>query len=100
PDRTPLSAHKGARPIVIVVTASQQSQRSRRSTVARKRDVSKKTGRRPGKAHDMIPKGWGPCPGRRSLRKTKNPDRHGFWGRFVKSLQNTAFRRFSVAFHG
>jgi hypothetical protein len=27
-------------------------------------------------------------------------DRHGFWGRFVKSLQNTAFRRFSVAFHG
>ena len=28
------------------------------------------------------------------------PDRHGFWGRFVKSLQNTAFRRFSVAFHG
>ena len=30
----------------------------------------------------------------------KSPDRHGFWGRFVKSLQNTAFRRFSVAFHG
>ena len=30
----------------------------------------------------------------------KNPDRHGFWGRFVKSLQNTASRRFSVAFHG
>ena len=28
------------------------------------------------------------------------PDRHGFWGRFVKSLQNTASRRFSVAFHG
>ena len=28
------------------------------------------------------------------------PDRHGFWGRFVKSLQNTAFRQFSVAFHG
>ena len=26
-------------------------------------------------------------------------DRHGFWGRFVKSLQNTASRRFSVAFH-
>jgi len=29
-----------------------------------------------------------------------NPDRHGFWGRFVKSLQDTASRRFSVAFHG
>ena len=25
---------------------------------------------------------------------------HGFWGRFVKSLQDTASRRFSVAFHG
>ena len=42
-----------------------------------------------------------------TLRKKKDlpagkkvPDRHGFWGRFVKSLQNTAFRRFSVAFHG
>ena len=32
--------------------------------------------------------------------ETALPDRHGFWGRFVKSLQNTAFRRFSVAFHG
>ena len=27
-------------------------------------------------------------------------DRHGFWGWFVKSLQNTASRRFSVVFHG
>ena len=27
-------------------------------------------------------------------------DRHGFWGRFVKSLQNTTSQRFSVAFHG
>ena len=30
----------------------------------------------------------------------KIADRHGFWGRFVKFLQNTAFRRFSVAFRG
>ena len=43
--------------------------------MARKRDVSKKTGRRPGKAQDMIPKGWGLCPGRRSLRKTKKSTR-------------------------
>jgi prevent-host-death family protein len=35
-----------------------------------------------------------------SSRRIKGTDRHGFWGRFVKSLQNTAFRRFSVAFHG
>ena len=34
------------------------------------------------------------------LNSLRFPDRHGFWGRFVKSLQNTAFRRFSVAFHG
>ena len=31
---------------------------------------------------------------------SKFSDRHGFWGRFVKSLQNTASRRFAVAFHG
>ena len=28
------------------------------------------------------------------------PDRHGFWGRVEKSLQNTTSQRFSVAFHG
>ena len=39
-------------------------------------------------------------PEKQGLRPRKFADRHGFWGRFVKSLQNTAFRRFSVAFHG
>ena len=33
-------------------------------------------------------------------RPDRVPDRHGFWGRFVKSVQDTASRRFSVAFHG
>ena len=68
------------RPGPIVVTASQQSQRSRRTTVARKRDVSKKTGRRPGKAHDMIPgpsepsqdKKINPGDGREDMKKRKN----------------------------
>ena len=41
-----------------------------------------------------------PYPAVRWQTGNKFPDRHGFWGRFVKSLQNTASRRFSVAFHG
>ena len=58
--------------------------------------VSGNSERTPGGADPAAhPRLSRPPPGNRTF-----PDRHGFWGRFVKSPQNTASRRSSVAFHG